>query len=58
MIKNFTKYQSLNVYGSVEIRMFIMSKNSTVPCCTNFDFCNEDVEVSQPQPPVCTGKSA
>jgi hypothetical protein len=31
-----------NICGFVEIRMFIMSKNSTILSCTKYDFCNED----------------
>jgi hypothetical protein len=41
-IKQIPKYQPPNVYGSVEIQMFIMCKNSTIPNCSNFDVRNED----------------
>jgi hypothetical protein len=33
-MKFVTKYQPPNVYGSVEIQMFITSKNSTLTWCT------------------------
>jgi hypothetical protein len=35
------KYQLPNVYESVEIQMFIMSKYSTFPHCYIFDCCND-----------------
>jgi hypothetical protein len=41
-IKKFPKYQPPNVCGSVEIRMCIMSKNSTTTWCTNIDVCKEN----------------
>jgi hypothetical protein len=42
-IKKFAKYQSPNVYGSVEILVFMSKiKNRTKTWDTNFDFCNED----------------
>jgi hypothetical protein len=37
IIKKILKYQLLNVYGSVEIQMFILSKNNTISSCSSFD---------------------
>jgi hypothetical protein len=63
MIKKNLKYdQRSNVYSCVEIRMYIMSKNSTLPICTKFDFCNEVyryfvVNLWQPSPQSAVGKA-
>jgi hypothetical protein len=38
IIKKIPKCHPPNVYGYVEIRMYIMSKYSTVPNCSKFDF--------------------
>jgi hypothetical protein len=42
IIKKILKYQLPNVYKSVEIQMFIMSKYSTFPNCSIFDCCNDN----------------
>jgi hypothetical protein len=41
IIKKLPEYHPPNVYKYVEIWMYIMSKYSTIPNCSNFDFCNE-----------------
>jgi hypothetical protein len=41
-IKKILKYQHPNVYGSVEIQMFIMSENNIISSCSIFDCCNQD----------------
>jgi hypothetical protein len=42
IIKKFPEYHPPNVYGYVEMWMYIMSKYSTIPNCSNFDFRNDD----------------
>jgi hypothetical protein len=42
IIKKILKCQLPNVYGSVEIQMFIMSKYNTFPNCSIFDCCNDN----------------
>jgi hypothetical protein len=42
IIKKILEYHPPNVYGYVEIQMLIVSRNSTIPNVTIFDFCNED----------------
>jgi hypothetical protein len=38
IIKKIIEYHPLNVYGYVEIWMYIMSQYSTIPNCSEFDF--------------------
>jgi hypothetical protein len=38
IIKKIPEYHPRNVYGYVEIWMYIMSKYSTIPNCSKFDF--------------------
>jgi hypothetical protein len=42
IIKKILKYQLPNVYGLVEIQMFIMSKYNTFPNSSIFDCCNDN----------------
>jgi hypothetical protein len=42
IIKKIPEYHPPNVYGYVEMWMFIMSKHSTIPNCSKFDFRNDD----------------
>jgi hypothetical protein len=42
IIKKIPEYHPPNVYGYVEIWMYIMAKYSTISNCSNFDFCNKD----------------
>jgi hypothetical protein len=41
-IKKIPEYHPLNVYGYIEIWMYIMSKHSTIPNCSKFDFRYDD----------------
>jgi hypothetical protein len=42
-------------YRSLEIGMFIMSKNKTTPRCSHFEICNEDryIEVLLQRISIC-----
>jgi hypothetical protein len=42
IIKKIPEYHPPNVYGSVEIQMFIMSNNRTIPYCSKFGCHNDD----------------
>jgi hypothetical protein len=42
IIKKIIKYQLPNVYGSVEIQMFIVSKYNTFHNSSIFDCCNDN----------------